>query len=258
MNAARHAQVARAFAAARDYDGQARVQRAVAEQLAARIAGLDLPSFPRILEIGCGTGFLTEALLRHGIGGEWLVTDLAADMVARCRERVGDAPNRRFAVLDGEYGVPEGGLGFDLICSSLAMQWFDDLESGLTRLLGWLAPGGHCLFTTLAEGSFAEWRGAHAAEGLEAGTPAYPAAGDLCAMLPAAQAGAHDLADHVEQHAGALDFLHSLKAIGAGTAAPGHHPLAPAALRRVMRRFEAGGARVTYQVATCHYRRVEG
>lgn len=255
MNAERRGRIRAAFSAASDYDRHARVQYAVARQLAERIALLPLPESPRILEIGCGTGFLTQALVDQDIGGEWLVTDLSPVMVKRCRDRVGDAPQRRFAMFDGEYGEPESSVGFDLICSSLAMQWFDDLEGAVARMLGWLAPGGHCLFTTLGEGTFAEWRAAHGAGQAGAGTPRFPDAAWLCAMRPAGRAGAHWVDRHVETHSSARDFLLSLKSIGAGTPSPGHQPLAPAALRKVMRAFEDAGARATYEVVTCHFTR---
>lgn len=245
-----HARIASAFAQARDYDRQARVQRAVAEALADRIAALPLPPAPRVLELGCGTGFLTQALIARGIGGVWQVTDLAPAMVERCKARVGETPQRRFATLDGEYGTPAGGP-FDLVCSSLALQWFDDGPAALARMAGWLAPGGHCLVTTLGAGTFPEWRAAHAAEGLEPGTPAFPPASAFAALPGLSLSVAH----HAEQHADARGFLHALKDIGAGTARGGHRPLPPAALRRVMRRFEQAGAVATYEVVTCHLRR---
>ena len=52
---------------------------------------------------------------------------------------------------------------------------------------------------------------------------------------------------------GARTFLRGLRAIGATTAACGHRPLAAGDLRRVMKRFEQSGSRVTYEVVTCHY-----
>jgi malonyl-CoA O-methyltransferase len=242
-----------AFAAAPDYDGQARVQREVAGRLAARIAALGLPSTPRVLEIGCGTGFLTSALADTGLGGEWLVTDIAPEMVERCRARLGAPQHGRsldFAVLDGEHGTPGGGP-FDLICSSLAVQWFDDAPGALARMAGWLAPGGHLMVTTLAPGSFAEWRAAHEAEGVVPGTPAFAQVEAFAALSPASLT----VERHLERHADPRAFLHAVKAIGAGTSHPAHRPLGPAQLRRVMARFAQSGCDVTYEVVTCHLHR---
>jgi malonyl-CoA O-methyltransferase len=245
--------IRRAFAGAPDYDAHARVQREVADRLAARIAALDLPAAPRVLEIGCGTGFLTGALAAKGLAGDWLVTDIAPEMVERCRVRMAatdPAPALRFAVLDGEHGSPAEGP-FDLVCSSLAVQWFDDAPAALARLAARLAPGGHLVVTTLAPGSFAQWRAAHAAEGIAPGTPHFAPIEAFAALSPLALT----IEDHAERHADPRSFLHALKAIGAGTSQPGHRPLTPAQLRRVMARFAQSGCEVTYQVVTCHLHR---
>lgn len=255
MNVIQRHRVRDAFACARDYDRHARVQRIVARRLAWRIAALELPRPPRILEIGCGTGFLTAALIEAGIAGDWLVSDIAPDMVERCKARVGEADGRRFAVLDGEYGEPDGETAYDLICSSLVMQWFEDQPRALARMAGWLAPGGHCLFTTLGTGSFAEWRRAHEAEGLTAGTPRFPILSELDVALPGARWERLEAERFVERHDSALHFVRSLRAIGAGTSAPDHRPLGPAELRRVMHCFEAQGAAVGYEVVFGHFRR---
>jgi malonyl-CoA O-methyltransferase len=245
--------IARAFSGARDYDRHARIQREVAQALAARIATLDLPENPRVLEVGCGTGFLTQALAEAGVGGgggDWLITDIAPDMVERCRERLGETAHRHFAVLDGEHDTPQGGP-FDLICSSLAMQWFDDAPAALARMAGWLAPGGHCIVTTLGPGSFAEWRAAHEAEGLEPGTPPFAPVEAFAALDPESLT----VENRVERHTDARAFLHAVKAIGAGTPGPGHRPLPPATLRSVMAAFDRNGCEVTYEVVTCHLHR---
>jgi len=253
MNVMQRQRIERAFGSAKDYDRHARIQHNAAQDLAARIAGIDLPPEPRILEIGCGTGHLTQAMESIGSGGERLITDISPEMVMRCRHNVGEDESSRFAVLDGEYGDPQGNASFDLICSNLAMQWFDDQATALARMLGWLAPGGHCLFTTLGAHSFAEWRAAHEAEGLTAGTISFLPARQLRSILPEAQAEPHRVDVAVEHHETGLDFVRSLKAIGANTARRHHRPLGPAELRRVARNFEEGGGAVTYEVVSCHY-----
>ena len=247
----RRARIGAAFAAAGEYDLHARIQHKVAAGLAERIRALPLPPHAQALEIGCGTGFLTAQLVRRLAGGTLLVTDLARPMVERCHARIGEAPGRAFRVLDGEHGERPPEAPFDLIAASLAFQWFDDLPRALARLSDWLAPGGVLAFTTLIQGTFAEWQEAHAGLGLVAGTPRFPGIADLSAMVPPDMRGEIVLRTITEPQGSARAFLHGLKAIGAGTAAADHQPLPPGALRRAMARFEAAGAMATYEVATC-------
>jgi malonyl-CoA O-methyltransferase len=244
--------IAKAFGAASEYDRHARVQRMVARHLADRIAALPLPANPRVLEIGCGTGFLTQALIERGLGGSWLVTDIAPEMVGRCRTRLGKRPGLKFAVLDGESGTPPGAGGFDLICSSLAMQWFADPAPALARFAGWLAPGGRAMLTTLAAGTFSEWRTAHLLAGEEPATPEYPDAAALQAMLPPGSPPVR-IERYLERHADAVDFLKDLRAIGAHRPRDRRRPLGFAAMRKVMANFVEGGAGVTYEVATLQF-----
>lgn len=242
--------VARAFGKAQAYDDHARIQRVVAQDLARRIAALPLPGQPRVLEIGCGTGFLTQALRAQGLTGEWLVTDLSGAMIARAQARLQGAEGLTFAQLDGEHGTPPGGP-FDLICASLATQWFASEPAALHRWRDWLAPGGQIVVATLGPGTFAKWRAAHEAEGLRAGTLDFTPVAAFQALAPAELTVTHQR----EPHADARAFLRSVRGIGAHTAAPEHTPLPPAALRRVMRRFEAAGAVATYEVVTCRLER---
>lgn len=244
--------VARAFAGAHEYDDHARVQQEVAQTLARRIGRLTLPPQPRVLEIGCGTGFLTQALREEGLTGDWLVTDLAPAMLERAQARLQSSsalhsgPNLTFAQLEGEHDKPPGGR-FDLICASLATQWFADEPAALARWRQWLAPGGRIMVATLGPGTFAQWRAAHEAEGLAPGTLPFTSPAALEALGPTEL-----IVEHLhERHPDARAFLQAVRNIGAGTAAPGHKPLSPPALRRVMRRFEAEGAVATYEVVTC-------
>lgn len=262
MTALAKLRVTGAFEAAADYAAYAKVQRRVATDLADSIAALASLSAKqhdlRVLEIGCGTGFLTLALLNRGIGGRWLVTDIAPGMITRCAETVAGHGNARleFATMDGEAPLPEiQQRSCDLICSSLAFQWFSDISRTLSRLADLLAPGGVLAFTTLLDGTFHEWEQAHGALGLASGGLAYPSPEQLAASFP--PGGTLTLTERVEseRHADAIAFLRSVKRIGAGTSVAGRKPLLPAELRCVMARFEASGARATYRVAHCFWTR---
>lgn len=238
--------IAQAFGGAAHYDDHAVIQRQVAKRLAAKIAASPLPSRPNILEIGCGTGFLSRALRQKIDGAEWTLTDLSPEMVERCRTAFGK--EGEFLVMDGEHpGFPPS-RRFDLICSSLAAQWFEDLPAGLRRLSDLLAPGGAMVIATLGERTFAEWRRAQEMAGHQPGPPRYPSFPALQALdFPGRviEAEQFEIAEH---HAGALDFLRSLKAIGAHTPGPGQGVLPAGALRRVCRAFETLGAVASYHV----------
>lgn len=245
-------QVAQRFGAASvGYDAAAGSQQAIA----ATLAGHCLPRLQekaprRVLEIGCGTGFLTAALLPALPSvTDWHATDLAAPMLVATRQRIealGIAPARvHTAVMDGEAPTLSG--RWDLVCSSLAVQWFRDLRAGLQRLIDNLAPGGLLAVTTLGCDSFALWQQVCAEDGLSTFASRYPDADLLRQWFPSASI--HEHHQPLDSQATGIAFLRALRAIGADSPPPDHQPAPPAALRRAIRRLGArsGG---TYHVLT--------
>ena len=235
-------QIANAFHRARDYDRHAAVQRIVAGRLAERILALDVPHGARILEIGCGTGFLGAGLVGRLPYRHYWMTDIAPGMLDRARQRFTGSEGVHFAEMDGAEPTITG--PFDLICSSLAMQWLPDLGDAVAKLRGLLAPAGQLAFTTLAAGSFAQWRAAYG--DAMPGTPDYPSVDALRALGLDVSL---ETIDH--RYRNAHDFLAALKAIGAGTPQPGYRPLSPSLLRQIMKRFDAEGTDVRHVIATC-------
>ncbi|HKR87658.1 MAG TPA: methyltransferase [Phenylobacterium sp.] len=249
-------QIRNAFSAALDYDGRAPVQRRAAARLAERIGALALPEDARILEVGCGTGFVGQALGPHLPRARWWATDISPEMVRRAQAALAKDPRFEFAVLDAEDPRPLAEAGpFDLICSSFAAQWFSDLEGVLAGLSRLLQPHGRMLITTLASGSFAEWRQAHADLGLSPGGPTYPGADALRRLTPGGLACEVDVYEDAEAFTSGREFLASLRSIGATTPRQDHVALGPAEIRRVLRRFEQLGGVITYRIATLDLRR---
>jgi malonyl-CoA O-methyltransferase len=236
--------IASAFTAQADvYDAAADLQWLVAERLAEQIETRIRKPPKRVLEIGCGTGFLSARLVDAFPETRLVLTDIAPTMLARCRARIGD--KHTYMVLDGE--KPDGlEGGFDLIASNLAFQWFVDLPGAMTRLSELLAPRGQMIFATLGAETFREWRQAHEKLGLACGTPGYPKPEDF--PWPDA-AFAHDYADEriLHPYANGRDFVNSLKLLGASEPAPGYKPLSPGAMRKLLASLE-GGFEATYHV----------
>ena len=244
MNDVRRRVATRFAAAADNYDAHSPVQRHAAARLAGRIAAA-APPHARVLELGCGTGHLTAQLVARLPSARILATDIAPAMVAACRKRL---PQIDHAVMDGTRPAVAG--SFDVICASLAAQWFPDLPAALARLAGLLAPGGLLAFSLLGGETFAEWRAAHARLGLRDGVQRFPDARSCRAAFPADGLLHWEEERHIDRPASALEFLRALRGLGADQAAAGHRPLSAAQLRRVLRAIDAGaaGAAATYEI----------
>ena len=122
-------QIASAFAGASAYHQQARVQKMAARNLLNVFDETLGDNFnlkkPHILELGCGSGFLSQQLLQRWPGADLLITDLTPTMLTRCRRHLaGDLEKVRFQVLDGQRlsrdSVRESSL--DLIAAGMVFQ----------------------------------------------------------------------------------------------------------------------------------------
>ncbi|MDX3910102.1 MAG: methyltransferase domain-containing protein [Sphingobium sp.] len=246
MTGARKDKIASAFGAvAEGYEEHAGVQRIAARTVADLAALRALPQNARILEIGCGTGLLTREIGQRWPTASLVATDLAAGMVEHAAD--GAMLAGTFLPMDGERPWFDG-PHFDLILSSLAFQWFDDLELALARLQGLLRPEGRLIFSTMGADSFANWRAAHAACDVVAGVPDYPDLKSLSQALGAYPDAFAFEETYPVEWGSAQGLIRHLKGIGASVPAPGHRPVPAGALRRVMSRFDEAGARDNYHV----------
>ncbi|MBF0342395.1 MAG: methyltransferase domain-containing protein [Magnetococcales bacterium] len=226
--------VAAAFGAvAQQYESHALAQAHAARQLRQRIVALHLPGTARILEIGCGSGLMSRHLLELFPAGRLCLTDLSEAMVRVARQRLTPLhPDIHWVVMDGERPGVRG--GFDLIVANLTWQWFMDPLGSFARMRAWLRPGGWLVLSTLGEESFPEWRELCRKAGLGHGMPEYPSRRAWETLAP-------ELLEEERfamEHGSALEFLQSLRKIGAQRPIPGHRPLSPGALRRVLRQQE--------------------
>jgi trans-aconitate 2-methyltransferase len=118
------------------YDRSSEPQQAWASEVLARLEGIAHDA--TVLDVGCGTGRVTEALLRLVPQGRVLAFDASADMVALARKRLGDRAEVWCQdALDLDLDQP-----VDAILSTAALHWVTDHERLWGRLAGALRPGG--------------------------------------------------------------------------------------------------------------------
>ncbi|GCD58450.1 biotin synthesis protein [Acetobacter pasteurianus NBRC 3280] len=251
-NSTRAARICQSFDAAEKYDQAATVQRVAARELFQRIHTCMAGKKPlRILEIGCGTGLLTEHLRACWPDADILATDFAPNMLARAKSRLGESVS--YHQMDA--ATPDVNGPFDLICGNLIMQWLPEPAKALRTLAEILAPGGVLAVSTLLDGTFAEWQQACAQEGQHAATPVYPELANAQNWRPSAFSGGWVEQDIVQAFADGLDFVRHLKATGASTPREGSVPLSAVQLRHVALRFQQAGCAIIWRVGYACFRK---
>ena len=132
------------------YNDNAKIQKKMAERL---LSFLERKDFNDILEIGCGTGFLTQ-LVNDSFNFN---TYTANDIVESCEKYVKEInPKINFIPADIEKAVENSDKKYDLIISNAAFQWVENLESFIKLLVSKLNDGGVLLFSTFGPENFRE------------------------------------------------------------------------------------------------------
>jgi trans-aconitate 2-methyltransferase len=161
------------------YDRSSEPQQAWASDVLARLDGLAPDA--TVLDVGCGTGRVTEALVALVPHGRVLALDASEDMVELARRRLGDRAHVWCQdVLELELDEPA-----DAIVSTAALHWVTDHDRLWRRLAHALRPGGALEIQCGGKGNIARVR-----EAIEA--VAHELAPELVGWSPWTFAGAEE------------------------------------------------------------------
>ena len=134
------------------YDRTSAPQQSWASDVLERLAGIAPDA--TVLDVGCGTGRVTEALVALVPRGRILAIDQSEEMVTLARRRLGDrAEVWRQDVLGLALDEP-----VDAIVSTAALHWVNDHDRLWARLAQALRPGGVLEIQCGGEGNIARVR----------------------------------------------------------------------------------------------------
>lgn len=209
--------VARSFgAASASYDNAALLQSLVREELLSRLELLAGASPRSVLDLGAGTGVAAVELKRRFSRARVTAADIAAPMlkIARSRSRFW----RRIHCVEADArALPFDDASFDLVFTSLMLQWLHPPDQALREIRRVLKPGGLLLASSLGPETLQELRSAWAVADGGVHVNEFVDVHDLGSAL--ARAGfiepVLDVDRHVRHYTDAHALMRELKQIGA-------------------------------------------
>ncbi|MBO6273766.1 malonyl-ACP O-methyltransferase BioC [bacterium] len=130
------------------YDENALAQKEMSKKLVSMVKHKEPIS---VLEIGCGTGFVTKEVFNNYEISKYD----AVDLVQGCEKFLSDISSKiNFYCADIENYTPQ--QKYDLIISNASMQWLDNLQKYIDNTMKYLKPNGIFAFTIFGDGNYKE------------------------------------------------------------------------------------------------------
>lgn len=211
----------------KQYDKHANLQKHVAKQLAYFFPQPHNNTNFRILEIGCGTGLLTEHLIHFYPNAHLTITDLSPHMLDICQKKYRNCHNTiMFKTLNAEQDHLHN--VYDLIVSSMSLQWCLNPLSTIKKYYHLLNPNGYFLYATLGNKCFSQWKNAANELQLKTGTMPTPNWPNIVKeeIIP-------------QIYPSALTFFQSFRMIGANQPHDGYIPMTSPQLKKLCNLIDA-------------------
>lgn len=141
---------------AKDYDAAVRHNIAGSERL---VMSLPDGEWSRVLDVGCGTGFSSAAMLRRFPVTELVGIDPAEGMLEVFTEKLAEFPGVEVSLRAEDVmamGVEDE--SFDAVISAMALHWFPDKRGAVAAMAAPLRPGGVMGILTAGAGGERAWQ----------------------------------------------------------------------------------------------------
>ncbi len=138
--------------AAITYDEHARVQKEMAQRL---FAMLPEGNYDTVLELGCGTGYLTSLVKESLNPQNFYVNDISESMLKRCALRLSKYQDG-ITYVQGDLDTLSFDRRFNLIVSNACLQWVPSLFLTLEKYRNLLLKDGIMLYSGFGEDNLLE------------------------------------------------------------------------------------------------------
>lgn len=174
---------------AAEYDDLLRHNRAGAARL---VAALPPGLYDEILDVGCGTGFVSEEMIARFGTTHVTGADPSAGMLEQFRLKLAGLSVAATLVQAGVHEMPVPDAAFDAVVSGMAFHWFPEKPAAVAAMARRLRPGGVLGILAAGTGTDEEFRRI-----LEAVVPPVPRA--WVEVFPLIHRNAAQLADYMGQ-----------------------------------------------------------
>ena len=191
--------------AALNYDDYAVLQKEVAKKLV-NLSSDNINKSNKILDLGSGTGFVADSI--KSTNKEIFELDIAYNMLDK-------RPGSLKVNADIEY-LPFVENSFDLILSSLAFQWLNNISLAITNCGKVLKDNGSLIFSIITDGSLAELKSSCTTCGVNLSINQFPTKQYLVDIISDISKN-YQLIDEkiILEYKDLYDLLNSMKKIGA-------------------------------------------
>lgn len=138
------------------YHRSAVVQKKVVARFCEILQAQGFYNFNRILEVGCGTGFLTHQFLNHYQPKHFFLNDLSANLYGGIAMDLLQKEITNYTYLPGDAEQINFPEHLDAIISTSTVQWFQHLEKFIQKVNCHLSDNGIFAFSTFGEYNFME------------------------------------------------------------------------------------------------------
>jgi ubiquinone/menaquinone biosynthesis C-methylase UbiE len=122
------------------YDDATRYNRDAARRL---VASLPDGRYANVLDVGCGTGFASVAMVQRFGPARITGVDVSAQMLEQMRRKLAEVPGVTLDLHVADVlAMPVPERAFDCVLASMALHWFPSRDKALAAMAGKVSQGG--------------------------------------------------------------------------------------------------------------------